>query len=138
MIWLRLPSLSFLSAGLLGASLAFCFAPAKAAEGYDPWPGLVQDVFNNKPMQDGANVLSIEMPARAEDASVVPVTLRSKLSPADEQNGFTWVASVSIKFAYVEAPGMPWRDSMRMPSAAVREGKLRLERADGIKCETDA
>ena len=85
MIGLRLPSLSFLSAGLLGASLAFCFAPAKAAEGYDPWPGLVQDVFNNKPMQDGANVLSIEMPARAEDASVVPVTLRSKLSPADER-----------------------------------------------------
>src|SRR5260363_403574 len=85
MIGLRLPSLSFLSAGLLGASLAFCFAPAKAAEGYDPWPGLVQDVFNNKPMQDGANVLSIEMPARSEDASVVPVTLRSKLSPADER-----------------------------------------------------
>ena len=85
MIGLRLPSLSFLSAGLLGASLAFCFAPAKAAEGYDPWPGLVQDVFNNKPVQDGANVLSIEMPARAEDASVVPVTLRSKLSPADER-----------------------------------------------------
>ena len=85
MIGLRLPTLSFLSAGLLGASLAFCFAPAKAAEGYDPWPGLVQDVFNNKPMQDGANVLSIEMPARAEDASVVPVTLRSKLSPADER-----------------------------------------------------
>ncbi|MGY4307030.1 sulfur-oxidizing protein SoxY [Bradyrhizobium sp. USDA 4369] len=85
MIGLRLPSLSFLSAGLLGASLAFAFAPAKAAEGYDPWPGLVQDVFNNKPMQDGANVLSIEMPARAEDASVVPVTLRSKLSPADER-----------------------------------------------------
>ncbi len=64
--------------------------------------------------------------------------MEEKLSPADEQNGFTWVASVSIKFAYVEAPGMPWRDSMRMPSAAVREGKLRLERADGIKCETDA
>ena len=89
MIGLRLPSLSFLSAGLLGASLAFCFAPAKAAEGYDPWPGLVQDVFNNKPMQDGANVLSIEMPARAEDASVVPVTLRSKLSPADERRIMT-------------------------------------------------
>ncbi|CCD96176.1 conserved exported hypothetical protein [Bradyrhizobium sp. ORS 375] len=77
---LRLPSTL-----LLGACLALAFAPAKAAEAYDPWPGLVQDIFSNKPMQDGSNVLSIEMPTRAEDASVVPVTLRSKLSPADER-----------------------------------------------------
>jgi sulfur-oxidizing protein SoxY len=80
MIRLRLPSTL-----LLSALLALSFAPAKAADGYDPWPGLVQDIFNNKPMQDGAGVLSIEMPVRAEDASVVPVTLRSKLSPADDR-----------------------------------------------------
>jgi len=64
--------------------------------------------------------------------------IEEKMSPADEANGFTWVASVTIKFAYVETPGGPWKDGMRMPSAAVREGKLRLERADGVKCETDA
>ncbi|MGJ5207711.1 quinoprotein dehydrogenase-associated SoxYZ-like carrier [Bradyrhizobium sp. HKCCYLR20261] len=80
MIRLRLPSTL-----LLGACLVFAFAPANAAETYDPWPGLVQDIFNNKPMQDGGNVLAIEMPPRAEDASVVPVTLRSKLSPADDR-----------------------------------------------------
>jgi sulfur-oxidizing protein SoxY len=34
-------------------------------------------------MNGGAGVLAVEMPARAEDASLVPVTLRSKLSPAD-------------------------------------------------------
>ena len=62
---------------------AFCRSPAKATEGYDPWPGLVQDIFNNRPMSDGADVIGIEMPARAEDASLVPVTLRSKLSPCD-------------------------------------------------------
>src|SRR5947208_608935 len=77
---IRLPSTL-----LLGACLAFAFAPAKAADAYDPWPGLVQDIFNSKAMQDGTDVLAIEMPARAEDASVVPVTLRSKLSPADER-----------------------------------------------------
>ncbi len=58
------------------------FASAKA-EAYDPWPGLVQDIFNNRPMNDGSNVIAIEMPARAEDAAMVPVTLRIKLSPAD-------------------------------------------------------
>lgn len=80
MIGLRLPSTL-----LFGACLALAFAPAKAADAYDPWPGLVQDIFNSKAMQDGTDVLAIEMPARAEDASVVPVTLRSKLSPADER-----------------------------------------------------
>ena len=70
---------------LLSMVLALVFAPAKAAESYDPWPGLVQDIFNNRAMQDGADVIAIEMPARAEDASIVPVTLRSKLGPTDER-----------------------------------------------------
>jgi sulfur-oxidizing protein SoxY len=69
-------------APLLGALLSISFATAKAAD-YDPWPGLVQDIFNNRAMNDGADVIAIEMPARAEDASLVPVTLRSKLSPSD-------------------------------------------------------
>jgi sulfur-oxidizing protein SoxY len=49
----------------------------------DPWPGLVQDIFNNRAMNDGGDVISIEMPYRAEDAAIVPVTLRSKLGPDD-------------------------------------------------------
>ncbi len=68
-------------AGLLlfGAPLAL------AAEANDPWPGLVQDIFNNRPMNDGSDVIGIEMPSRAEDAAIVPVTLRSKLSPGDSR-----------------------------------------------------
>ncbi|HET7889351.1 MAG TPA: quinoprotein dehydrogenase-associated SoxYZ-like carrier [Bradyrhizobium sp.] len=58
-------------------------APIMAAEPADPWPGLVQDIFNNRAMNDGADVLAIEMPYRAEDAAIVPVTLRSKLAPDD-------------------------------------------------------
>jgi sulfur-oxidizing protein SoxY len=70
---------------LLGVLLSAAFAPAKAADGYDPWPGLVQDIFNNRPMNDGTDIIGIEMPARAEDASLVPVTMRSKLSPSDSR-----------------------------------------------------
>jgi sulfur-oxidizing protein SoxY len=70
---------------LLGALLYVTFADAKAADGYDPWPGLMQDIFNNRSMNDGADIIAIEMPARAEDASLVPVTLRSKLSAADNR-----------------------------------------------------
>lgn len=71
--------------GLLGATLAMHVSPLPAAEPYDPWPGLVQDVFNNRPMSDGSDVIGIEMPYRAEDAAIVPVTLRSKLSPDDSR-----------------------------------------------------
>lgn len=67
--------------GLLGVIAGS--GPACAAEPYDPWPGLVQDIFNNRPMQDGAGVIAIEMPVRAENAAIVPVTLRSKLAPDD-------------------------------------------------------
>jgi sulfur-oxidizing protein SoxY len=68
----------FVVAGLL----LFGAAPTLAATP-DPWPGLVQDIFNNRPMNDGNDVIGIEMPSRAEDAAIVPVTLRTKLSPGD-------------------------------------------------------
>jgi sulfur-oxidizing protein SoxY len=68
-------------AALLGVLLAGL--PVRAEEAYDPWPGLVQDIFNNRPMSDGSDVIGIEMPYRAEDAAIVPVTLRTKLSPGD-------------------------------------------------------
>jgi len=70
---------------LLGATLAMQVSPSSATEPYDPWPGLVQDVFNNRPMSDGSDVIGIEMPYRAEDAAIVPVTLKSKLTPDDSR-----------------------------------------------------
>src|ERR1700704_2242798 len=71
-------------AGLLAAmQFGARLAPAATPEPYDPWPGLVQDIFNNRAMNDGAGVISIEMPVRAEDAAIVPVTLRATLPPGD-------------------------------------------------------
>jgi sulfur-oxidizing protein SoxY len=58
-------------------------APAAAPESYDPWPGLVQDIFDNRAMEDGAGVIAVEMPYRAEDAAIVPVTLRTILPAGD-------------------------------------------------------
>jgi sulfur-oxidizing protein SoxY len=76
---LRPASIAALLALLLAAPLV------RAEDNYDPWPGLVQDIFNNRPMNDGSDVIAIEMPYRAEDAAIVPVTLRSKLSPGDSR-----------------------------------------------------
>ncbi len=72
-------------AGLLSVTLGAGPAPAATPEAYDPWPGLVQDIFNNRPINDGSGVIAIEMPYRAEDAAIVPVTLRTTLSPGDSR-----------------------------------------------------
>src|SRR4051812_29194883 len=70
-------------AGLLSAALGAGPARAATPDAYDPWPGLVQDIFNNRPINDGSGVIAIKMPYRAEDAAIVPVTLRTTLSPGD-------------------------------------------------------
>jgi sulfur-oxidizing protein SoxY len=49
----------------------------------DPWPDIARDAFDGRPMADGTGVLAIEMPYRAEDAAIVPVTLRLTLPPED-------------------------------------------------------
>lgn len=54
-----------------------------AAEQTDPWPELVRDIFNGRTLEDGASLIGIEMPYRAEDAAIVPVTLRTTLPPGD-------------------------------------------------------
>jgi len=72
-------------AGLLCVMSGARPAPAATPDAYDPWPGLVQDIFSNRPMNDGSGVIAIEMPYRAEDAAIVPVTLRTKLPPGDSR-----------------------------------------------------
>ncbi len=58
-------------------------AASAAGTECDPWPDLVRDVFNGRPLIDGAGLIAIEMPERAEDAAIVPVTLRATLPPGD-------------------------------------------------------
>jgi sulfur-oxidizing protein SoxY len=72
-------------AGLLSVILSAGLVHAAGNEPYDPWPGLVQDIFKNRAIHDGSGVIAIEMPYRAEDAAVVPVTLRSKIPPEDNR-----------------------------------------------------
>jgi sulfur-oxidizing protein SoxY len=70
---------------LFGVALTMGVSASRADEPTDPWPGLVQDIFNNRPMNDGSDVIAIEMPYRAEDAAIVPVTLRTKLAADDSR-----------------------------------------------------
>src|SRR5215469_1142783 len=58
-------------------------SPVFAADQPDPWPELARDIFNGREVADGAGLITIEMPYRAEDAAIVPVTLRATLPPGD-------------------------------------------------------
>ena len=67
---------------VLAAVLVTLFgAPAMAqmSARQDLWPQLVVDVFEGRAMQDGAGVIALDAPYRAEDAAIVPITIRSEL-----------------------------------------------------------
>lgn len=79
----RLLSLAGLA---VAALLALAPAAAAAPEPKDPWPDLVSDIFNDRPMEDGAGLIALDMPYRAEDAAIVPVTLRLTMPPGDARH----------------------------------------------------
>lgn len=69
----------------MAAGLAL-LAAANAAEppaNDDPWPSLAASLFKDRPLLDGTGMIAIDMPARAEDAAVVPLTLRRTLDATD-------------------------------------------------------
>jgi sulfur-oxidizing protein SoxY len=76
------------AASVILAMLALGIQAAAAAnepndQSADPWPDIARDAFDSRPMLDGTGVLAVEMPYRAEDAAIVPVTLRLTLPPED-------------------------------------------------------
>jgi sulfur-oxidizing protein SoxY len=75
-------------AWIFAAGLALHLGPAltdaaAAGESKDAWPALADDIFKGRPLADGAGLVGLEMPVRAEDAAIVPVTMRVTLPPGD-------------------------------------------------------
>jgi sulfur-oxidizing protein SoxY len=70
-----------LAAALQLASARLSYAASPEPE--DAWPSLANDIFKGRPLTDGTGLVGIEMPARAEDAAIVPVTMRVTLPPGD-------------------------------------------------------
>jgi sulfur-oxidizing protein SoxY len=58
-------------------------AAAQAPAQQDAWPSLAEQIFNGRTIRDGSAMLAIDAPSRAEDAALVPVTIR-RLLPATE------------------------------------------------------
>ena len=57
--------------------------PALGAEGN--WPAIREALFAERKLEDGASVLALEAPMRAEDAAVVPVTVRALIPQTPER-----------------------------------------------------
>jgi sulfur-oxidizing protein SoxY len=71
-------AIAAIAAGAVAGRVAFSAEPAA-----DPWPGLVEDVFKGRPLEDGNGLLALDVPYRAEDAAIVPLTVRATLPPGD-------------------------------------------------------
>ena len=73
-----------LAAALLLAPARICFAAASEPE--DTWAPLANAIFKGRPLADGTGLVGIEMPVRAEDAAIVPVTMRVTLPSGDARS----------------------------------------------------
>jgi sulfur-oxidizing protein SoxY len=71
---------------IAATALAAGRAMAQAPPTDDPWPALVRQIFDDRPVKDGSTVLAIEAPYRAEDAAVVPISVRSLLPAGDARH----------------------------------------------------
>ncbi|MBO0710593.1 MAG: quinoprotein dehydrogenase-associated SoxYZ-like carrier [Acetobacteraceae bacterium] len=73
---------SAIALGTAGATANRVRAQAPAEP--DPWPSLAAQIFNRRPIEAGSHRLDIDAPYRAEDAAVVPLTVRLLGDPGGE------------------------------------------------------
>jgi len=108
----------FLLALTAMAVMAFSGLPARAD---DPWPDIKRDVFDNRAIAEEDGTISLDAPYRAEDAAVVPLTMRIPASVAREVKTLTLIidknpAPVAATFHFGAAAGA----GERMLSTRVR------------------
>jgi sulfur-oxidizing protein SoxY len=86
----RIIRLGRLAAGLVLA--AFLCAPVHAESAEQPdqpsektWTEIKDNIFNGVTLEDGTGILSLETPLRAEDAAIVPVSVKVTLPEGDDR-----------------------------------------------------
>jgi sulfur-oxidizing protein SoxY len=80
------PLLSRRSALTVATALAVAGRWTKALAAEDPWPALAAQIFDNRAIQDGGTILSIDAPYRAEDAAIVPISIHNSTPDADARH----------------------------------------------------
>jgi sulfur-oxidizing protein SoxY len=89
-------------------TVAFVALPARADD--DPWPDLQRDVFDSREIIEDDGTITLEAPYRAEDAAIVPITMRMPESIASDVKILTLVidknpAPVVATFHFGDAAG---------------------------------
>jgi sulfur-oxidizing protein SoxY len=107
-----------LLAAIAVAAMAVGGQPARAD---DPWPDIRRNVFDNRDIAEEDGAISLDAPYRAEDAAVVPLTMRIPASIARDVKTLTLVidknpAPIAATFHFGEAAGV----GDRMLSTRVR------------------
>ena len=84
--WLRMTKYG--SAAFLVMAMVFLLAlsvlPAMAEEN-DPWPDIRAHLFEDREIRDGAGVIQLHAPDRAEDAAVVPIKISADMPQTDRR-----------------------------------------------------
>ena len=70
---------------LILAAVAGLGFPGTPAAGEGSWPAIRDALFEGRELKDGAGLIALEAPARAQEAAVVPVTVRA-LQPQSAQH----------------------------------------------------
>lgn len=121
-------SLRFIPA-LAAVALACAALPAQAAY-EDIWPDLKSSVFGATEIADSDGVITLDAPVRAEDAALVPITIRMPAATAAKVKKVTIVvdknpAPVAATFAFGTAAG----PGERMLSTRIRVNRYTFVRA---------
>lgn len=122
---------------VVGSGVAGGGTFALAQTGDDPWPGLRKDLFQNREIlaEDGAVLL--EAPARADDAALVPLTVRMPAAVSGPVKKLYLVidknpAPVAATFEFGEAAGSGERVlSTRVRIDMYSNVRAVIETADG-------
>ena len=93
--------------GAIAGAMAFAGTPARADD--DPWPDIHRDVFDNRPILEEDGAITLDAPYRAEDAAIVPLTMRIP-ERAGEVKSLTLVidknpAPIAATFHFGDAAG---------------------------------
>ncbi len=102
---------------LLGVALV----PAQSRAEDDPWPGIRKDIFQDRPIAEEDGAVTLEAPIRADDAALVPLTVRMAAGDAQNIKSLTMVidknpSPVIATFAFGAGSG----EGARMLSTRVR------------------
>ena len=77
---------AMLATGLIVCGTAVGVPAASNEPSEATWNSIKDDIFKGRAIADGAGLLTLEAPKRAEDAALVPITVHLTLAPGDARS----------------------------------------------------